>query len=170
MKKNLLFVVAFILSASFCYGQTGNNQVSVGAETNFFLSNGFSDIYNPGIGGNVKGLYGIGDASQLTLTSGYTWYGGKSSSQFGDQTLSLIPILAGYRYNLKSAFYGEGQAGLGILTTKIPGFSFSQTNFAAAINVGYVYKGFDVSVRYYTEGDVVSLAAIRLAYNFSLGK
>ncbi len=170
MKKNLSLIVAFILSASFCYAQKGNNQISVGVETNFFLSNGYSSIYNPGLGGNVKGLYGLGDASQVTLTTGYTWYSGKSSSQYGNQSLGLIPILAGYRYNLKSGFYGEGQAGLAILRTSIPGFSFSQTNFAAAINAGYVYKGFDASIRYYTEGDVISLFAIRLAYNFSLGK
>ncbi|HVS94662.1 MAG TPA: outer membrane beta-barrel protein [Mucilaginibacter sp.] len=169
MKKILLILLAFILSATFCCAQTGNNQVGVGVETNLLLSNGYSDIYHPGIGGNLKGLYGIGDASQLTLTAGYNSFGGKSSSQFGDQTLSLIPVQAGYRYNLKSGLYGEGQAGVGILTTKVTGFSFSQTNFAAAIGVGYTINGFDASIRYYTEFDVISTFAVRIAYNFSLG-
>jgi hypothetical protein len=169
MKKSLFTLLAFILSAAVCYAQKGNNQVSVGIETNLPLSNGYSDIYHPGIGGNLKGLYGLGDAGQLTLTAGYNSFSGKSSSEFGDQTLSLIPIMAGYRYNLKSGLYGEGQAGVGILTTKVTGFSFSQTDFAAAINVGYTIKGFDASIRYYTEGDVFSSFAVRLAYNFSLG-
>jgi len=162
-------LLAFALSAAACYAQTGNNQVSIGAETNFPLGNGYSAIYHPGIGGNVKGLYGIGDAAQLTFTIGYNSFSGKSSSEFGKQTLSLLPIQAGYRYNLKSDFYAEGQAGVGILTTKIPGFSYSQTNFAAAINVGHTFGGFDASIRYYTEFDVFSSFAIRLAYNIPLG-
>ena len=170
MERKLLVMCMLMVSASLCFAQSGNNQLSIGVETNFFLSNGYSSIYNPGIGGNLKGLYGVGDAGQITLTSGYTSYSGKSGSQFGDQTLSLIPILAGYRYNLKSGLYAEGQAGLGILDTKAAGYSFSQSNFAGALNVGYTYNGLDVSFRYYSEGDVISLFAIRLAYNFSLGR
>ncbi len=168
MKKILLSLAVIVFVSNFCFAQTGNNQISLGAEVNFFASNGYSSIYNPGIGGNLKGLYGIGDASQLTLTGAYSSFSGKSSSTFGDQTLSLLPILAGYRYNLKSGIYGEAQAGLAILTTKVTGASYSQTNFGGAINIGYVIHGFDVSARYYTEGDVLSTFAIRLAYNFSL--
>ncbi|HEY8780033.1 MAG TPA: hypothetical protein VIM16_00300 [Mucilaginibacter sp.] len=168
MKKILLLLVVNIFVFNCCFSQTGNNQISVGAEVNFLASNGYSTIYNPGIGGNLKGMYGIGSASQLTLTGAYSSFSGKSSSTYGDQTLSLLPILAGYRYNLSNGFYGEGQAGLAILTTKATGFSFSQTNFAAAINVGYVIHGFDIGARYYTEGDVISTFAVRLAYNFSL--
>jgi hypothetical protein len=168
MKKILLSLLVVVFVSTCCFAQKGNNQISVGAEVNFLASNGYSSIYNPGIGGNLKGMYGIGDASQLTITGAYSSFSGKSSSAFGDQTLSLLPILAGYRYNLKNGFYGEGQAGLAILTTKVTGFSFSQTNFAAAINIGYVTHGFDLSARYYTEGDVISTFAVRLAYNFSL--
>lgn len=168
MKKILLLLGVFILVGNYCFAQKGNNQISVGAEVNFLASNGYSSIYNPGIGGNLKGLYGIGDASQLTLSGAFSSFSGKSSSTYGDQTLTLMPFLAGYRYNLKGGIYGEGQAGLAILTTKVTGFSYSQTNFAAAINVGYVIHGFDISARYYTEGDVISAFAIRLAYNFSL--
>jgi len=168
MKKLLLSTIAVVLLSNYCFAQTGNNQLGIGVEVNILASNGYSDIYHPGIGGNLKGLYGIGTASQLTLTAGYSSFGGKSSSQYGDQTLSLLPILAGYRYNLTGGLYGEGQVGAAILTTKASGFSYSQTNFAAAINVGYVTHGFDISARYYTEGDVISTFAVRLGYNFSL--
>ena len=170
MKKALFITLAALFSAVCTYAQTGNNQVSIGIETNLFLKSGYSNIYNPGIGGNLKGLYGIQDASQLTLTAGYSSFSGKSSSQYGDQNLSLLPVLAGYRYNLKNGLYAEGQVGLAILRTKAGDFSFSQTNFAAALNVGYTIKGFDASIRYYTEGDVISTFAVRLAYNFSLSK
>ncbi|MGZ3751035.1 MAG: hypothetical protein ACXVA2_09440 [Mucilaginibacter sp.] len=168
MKKILLILAFIIFAFNCCFAQKGNNQISIGAEVNFLASNGYSTIYNPGIGGNLKGLYGIGSASQLTISGAFSSFSGKSSSTYGDQTLTLLPVLAGYRYNLTNGLYGEGQAGLAILTTKATGFSFSQTNFAAAINVGYVIHGFDISARYYTEGDVVSTFAVRLAYNFSL--
>ncbi|CAN5444478.1 hypothetical protein BH09BAC6_BH09BAC6_07880 [soil metagenome] len=168
MKKIVLLIAVNIFAFGYCFAQKGNNQIGIGAEVNFFASNGYSSIYNPGIGGNVKGLYGIGSASQLTLGAAFSSFSGKSSSIYGNQTLSLVPILAGYRYNLKSGFYGEAQAGLALLTTKATGDSFTQTNFAAAINIGYVTHGFDISARYYTEGDVISTVAFRLAYNFSL--
>jgi hypothetical protein len=151
--------------------QSGNNQISIGAETDFTLTNGYSDIYHPGLGGNIKGLYGIGTApQQLMLTADYVTFSGKSSSTYGNQRLSLIPIQAGYRYNLSSGFYGELQAGVGMLGTHADSVTFTQTNFAAAADIGYDYKGLDLSVRYYTEGDVISIFAIRLAYNISLGR
>ncbi len=168
MKKILLLLAVIIFVCNWCSAQTGNNQIGVGAEVNFLASNGYSSIYNPGIGGNLKGLYGVGRAGQLTISGAYSSFSGKSSSTYGDQTLSLLPVLAGYRYNLKNGFYGEGQAGLAILTTKTTGLSYSQTNFAAAVNIGYLIHGFDISARYYTEGDVISAFAVRLAYNFSL--
>lgn len=168
MKKILLSLTSIIFVCNCCIAQKGNNQISVGAEVNFLASNGYSSIYNPGIGGGIKGLYGLGDAGQLTLSGAYSSFSGKSSSTYGDQTLNLLPILAGYRYNLKSGLYFEGQAGLAVLTTKASGFSFSQTNFAAAANIGYTMDGFDISARYYTEGDVISTFALRLAYNFTL--
>jgi hypothetical protein len=168
MKKILLLLAVIIFVCNRSFAQSGNNQISVGAEVNFLASNGYSSIYNPGIGGNLKGLYGIGSASQLTITGAFSSFSGKSSSTYGNQTLTLLPVLAGYRYNLKNGVYGEGQAGLAVLTTKASGFSYAQTNFAAAINIGYVIHGFDISARYYTEGDVISTFAVRLAYNFSL--
>ena len=168
MKKILLSLPFIIFGFNCCFAQTGNNQISIGAEVNFLASNGYSSIYNPGIGGGLKGLYGIGNASQLTLSGAFSSFSGKSSSAYGDQTLTLLPVLAGYRYNLKGGVYFEGQAGRASLTTKASGFSFSQTNFAAAINIGYAIHGFDISARYYTEGDVVSTFAVRLAYNINL--
>src|SRR5476651_2663072 len=129
MKKILFSITAIFLLSGYCFAQTGNNQVGIGAEADFLLGPSYSNAYNIGFGGNVKGLYGVGTAGQLTLTAGYSSYGGKSGTIFSTQTLSLVPILAGYRYNLASNFYGEVQAGVGILTTSATGFSFSQTNF-----------------------------------------
>src|ERR1700710_3126565 len=102
MKKILLSLALVISACSYCSAQTGTIQLAIGAEVNFLASNGYSTIYNPGIGGNLKGLYGLGSSSQLTLTAAYSSFSGKSSSAYGDQMLSLLPVLAGYRYNLAS--------------------------------------------------------------------
>lgn len=167
MKKNLLTAIAVLL-AHFCFAQSGKIAIGIGAEFDPLANQSYSSIYKAGFGGNLKGLYGVGSRGQITLTAGYLSFGGKSGVQYGDQTLSLIPVLAGYRYNFEGGLYGELQAGMGSLTTKASGFSFNQTNFAAALNIGYVYNNFDFSARYYTEGDVISMFALRIGYNFSI--
>jgi hypothetical protein len=167
MKTILIALGVFLGTTIYYYGQTGNNQIGVGAEGDFLMGS-YSSAYNVGFGGNLKGLFGVGQSGQISLTAGYSSFSSKSGTIFAGQTLSLVPILAGYRYNTSNGFYGEPQIGVGILTTKVPGASYSQTNFAGSLNVGYVTNGFDVSLRYYTEGDVISMFAIRLGYNFSL--
>ena len=168
MKKYFLGIIAFFLFTGYCSAQAGNNSVGIGAEVNFLASNGYSSFYNPGVGGNIKGMYGI-NPGQITLTAGYSSFSSKSGTVAAGQTLSLLPIQAGYRYTFSQGLYLEPQLGVGILRTKYDGGSFSQTNFAGSLNVGYTVDGFDFSVRYYTEGDVVSAFAIRVGYNFSLG-
>ena len=168
MKKILFTLAAFIFSFGLCHAQTGNNAVSIGVEPDFLLGS-YTSYYGVGIGGNVKGMLGVGSGmGQLTLTGGYSTFSSKSGTAAAGQTLSLVPILAGYRQSCKSGFYGEAQAGLGILGTKYTGGSFSQTNFSGAINAGYCQNNFDFSVRYNTEGDVISLFALRVAYNIPL--
>lgn len=111
MKKILLSIVSFVLLVNCCFAQKGNNQIGIGAEADIPL--GSYSGYNMGFGGNVKGLYGIGAVAQLTLTAGYSSFSSKSGSIYQGQTLSLLPILAGYRYNLVSGLYGEAQTGFG---------------------------------------------------------
>jgi len=106
--------------------------------------------------------------AQLTLTVGYSSFQGKSGTIFyTNQTLSLLPVLAGYRYNLPEHLYAEGQAGVGLLTQQSPGYSYTQTNAAAALSAGVIMDGFDLSALIYTEGHVMNQFAIKLAYNFS---
>jgi hypothetical protein len=169
MKRILFLMAAFILTAGYCSAQTGNNQISVGAEGDFFISN-LNSAYGVGFGGNVKGMFGVGTAGQVTLTAGYSSFGGKSGTVFSNQTFSMIPILAGYRQNFKGGLYLEPQAGVTINTTHFNGGTFSETEFGAGLNVGYATNGFDVSARYFSEGDVFGMFAVRVAYNFSLGK
>ena len=171
MKRIVLSIAAMIMFSACCFAQAGNNQVSVGASADFLLGPGYRAAYNVGFGGNAKGLYGLGTNGQATLTIAYSSFSGKSGTGYFDysnQTLSLLPILVGYRYNLPNHFYGEGQVGIGFLDQHAPSYSNNQTNPAAAVSAGVTMDGFDLSARFYTEGSVMNQFAIRLAYNFSL--
>jgi hypothetical protein len=106
--------------------------------------------------------------AQLTLTVAYSSFRGKSGKLlYANQTLSLLPVLAGYRYNLPEHLYVEGQAGVGLLTQHSPGYTYTQTNPAAGFSAGVIMDGFDLSALIYTEGHVMNEFAIKLAYNFS---
>jgi hypothetical protein len=167
--KKIYFVSLCLFAFSFVsVAQKGNNEIGIGAELNVPLGQ-LGDAYSAGFGGSVKGLYGVGTAGQLTLTVGYSGFKGKSGTLYKDQKFSLLPVLLGYRHHF-SSFYVEPQVGVTTDKTKIPGFTFSETKFTAALNVGYLIQGFDLSLRYHTEGDVLSLFAVRAGYNFPLGK
>ncbi len=168
MKRIVLSVATMILFSGYCYAQAGNNQVGVGGSADFLLGPGYRAAYNIGFGGNIKALYGLGEKAQVTLTVAYSSFGGKSGTLFfANQTLSLLPILAGYRYNLPEHLYVEGQAGVGLLAQHSPGYTYTQTNPAAGFSAGVIMDGFDLSGRIYTEGNVMNQFAIKLAYNFS---
>ena len=173
MRRFFLFAAFTLAITMTTFAQAGNNQVGIGAELNVPLGS-FGDAYKTGFGGTIKGLYGIGKAGQGTLTLGYSSFKGKSETSFGysyeGQTFSMVPILAGYRHHF-TGFYLEPQLGVTINGTKASGIKVeSMTKFAAALNAGYEIKGLDLSLRYHTEGDVLSLFAARIAYNINLGK
>jgi hypothetical protein len=173
MRRLLLFAALILAVSMTTFAQQGNNQVGIGAELNVPLGS-FGDAYKTGFGGTIKGLYGIGKAGQLTFTTGYSAFKGKSETSFGysyeGQTFSMVPLLAGYRHHF-TGFYLEPQLGVTINGTKASGIKVeSMTKFAAALNVGYEIKGLDLSLRYHTEGDVLSLFAARVGYNLNLGK
>jgi hypothetical protein len=172
MKKILLSIFACMLFAGYASAQTGNNQISVGPQVEFFLGD-YGNAYNTGFGGNIKGLLGVGTSGQISLSSGYTSFSGKGSL-YSNQTFSVIPIMAGYRWNSKSGFYINPQVGVTINSSHFSGSAaslgtYSQTQFGAQLDVGYATNNFDFSVHYLSEGDVFSLFGIKVAYNIPLG-
>jgi hypothetical protein len=171
MKKILLSIFAFMLFAGYASAQTGNNQISIGPQVEFFLGD-YANFYNTGFGGNIKGLLGVGDSGQISLSTGYTAFGGKGEA--ANQTFSIIPIMAGYRANFKGGFYINPQVGVTINSSHFSGNAaslgtYSQTEFGAQLDLGYTTNGFDFSVHYLNEGDVFSLFGIKVAYNIPLG-
>ncbi|MBL7745324.1 MAG: outer membrane beta-barrel protein [Chitinophagaceae bacterium] len=177
MKRVYVFILGAVLFSASGFAQKGNNQVGVAAELGLPTGD-FGDFSKAGIGGSVKGLYGIGKAGQITLTTGILSFRAKSEFEEALEadkiTQTVIPILAGYRHNF-SGFYAEPQVGYGIYGAKIKGGIFdskdSEGAFTWAIGVGYVVKGFEVGARYqsgHKDGDSNALIGFRVGYNFSL--
>ena len=176
MRKVFLTAAAVIAIASASFSQTGKNQIGVGAEVGIRTTSGAGTAF----GGTVKYLHGIGNAGQLTLTTG-ALFQTESETDPDDGTkasvtLRQIPVLLGYRHNFEG-FYVEPQLGymsshvsikLGGL--KLPGLSSGA--FAYGVGGGYAFaNGLDlgVSFRNTAETGATGMIAFRAGYNFSLG-
>ncbi len=174
--KNLILSTALLVTAFFSAdAQKGNNQISVAAEVGLPIGD-FGDGFKTGFGGSVKGLFGVGNSGQFTLTTGYSEYKVKNSSDEMGLSIGIIPILAGYRLSM-NGFYVEPQLGYGVYAAKIKfeGDRISSSNgvFTYAAGVGYAKNKIDFGVRYQSgteDGDNISLVGIHFGYNFSLGR
>ena len=174
-------ILSSVFAFSFAsHAQKGNNQIGVAFETGIPTGD-FGKVSNLGFGSSVKGLYGIGTAGQLTLTAGFSSFSTKDKYlESGEKaSLSIIPIMAGYRHNI-SQFFIEPQLGIGIYNSHdsyegSDPVNVSQSAFTWAIGAGYHIKKFDLGVRYQSgkksEWDnSIGLVGIHIGYNFSLGK
>ncbi|MDP4264555.1 MAG: outer membrane beta-barrel protein [Bacteroidota bacterium] len=177
MKRIYVVILGMILFSACGFAQKGNNQVGVSAEL-AVPTGDFNDYGKAGFGGIVKGLYGIGSAGQITLTSGYLSFSAKneykSLLEADKISLSIIPILAGYRHHFGD-FYAEPQVGYGIYKSRIKGGFYDSKNsegaFTWAAGVGYVFKELEVGVRYqsgHKDGTSTALFGLHIGYNFSL--
>jgi hypothetical protein len=175
--KKVFLAICIATVSSISYGQKGNNQIGVGADVGFPISD-FGDRAQVGFGGYVKGLFGIGEAGQITLTSGYTTYSAKTIVKTGlgadKVSYSIIPVLAGYRHNF-DGFYAEPQVGYGSYGSKVKGGIFDGSSsggaFTWAVGFGFAKNGFDIGARYqsgHDDGTTIAVAAVRVGYNFSL--
>jgi hypothetical protein len=178
MKKSILFTLLFVSFIITSYAQKGNNQVGIAGEIGFPAGH-FDNDFNTGFGGSLKGLWGIGKNDQLTFTTGYTYYKAKGqlTTFFPKAYSSIIPFLAGYRFN-KSGFYAEPQIGFGLYRLKIGdyyGGKNSETDgaFTYGIGVGFVSHGIDAGVRYQEAkkgSDDITIIGVHIGYNISFRK
>ena len=176
MKKTLFSLAIGIIVSLAAHAQSGNNQIGVGAEAGIPTGKGASETTKIGIGGSVKALFGVGSSGQITLTSGYMSFGGKNLPDGYKATLTVIPVLAGYRQNF-GGFYVEPQAGVGFLKQKesYQGENGAEkaTKLTWAVGAGYVInKNIDLGARYQRsefEDGSISLVGIKVAYNIPIG-
>jgi hypothetical protein len=145
--RSILYFLAFILIANNTKAQKGSNLISMGIETGIPV---WRD--DAGIGGSIKGLYGIGETGQITLSLHYyKLHTTAGSFDFGTQKTKLLPVLIGYRKNFNQ-FYLEPQIGYGLFEVNRTEGSNHRTSsrnaMFYAINSGWRFKVFDIGLRY----------------------
>jgi hypothetical protein len=178
--KQLSLAIALLIISLTGYSQKGNNQLGLGVDIGIPTGD-FGTLANVGFGGYAKGLFGVGTAGQLTLTTGYSVFKVKEDFQVAagvdKLNLRILPFLFGYRHNFKG-FYIEPQAGYGIFSAKASVGSVSATEsngaFTWATGIGAALKnGFDFGVRYSSatqDGSTDSWVGIHFGYNISFKK
>jgi hypothetical protein len=174
MKKLVLAIFGMVAIGATAFAQKGNNQVSPGAE--FVLPTGDAgDATSVGFGVTVKGLYGVGEAGQITFTTGYLIAAGKKEYKellgADKLTSSMIPLLAGYRHHF-NGFFAEPQIGYGIYSAKIKGGDYDMKDshgaFTWAIGGGYIFNQFEAGIRFqsaHKDGGSSGLVGLRFGYN-----
>jgi hypothetical protein len=170
MRKVLFsLAVAFIVSFA-ARAQSGTIKIGIGGEAALPTGDAASMV-KTGIGGSAKALFGIGNAGQISFTTGYNTFSGKDLPKGDKATLSMIPFMAGYRQNF-GGFYVEPQAGIGMMKAKETYEGESKTNsatrFTWAAGIGYIISNVDLGIRYQSyesEGGHFGFAGVKLAYN-----
>ncbi len=178
--KKLLVIVLFGACVIWTASAQEKGSIHVGAGVDVGLPLGdFSEGYGVGIGASAKGMYGISNEGQATLTLGFLRFGMKDGSDMVSGSTMLIPVLAGYRHRFGD-LYGEGQVGLTTVrtTVKVNGEgignfsgSSSSTHLGYGAGVGYLMDAWDIGLRFQGvsgDGGNLNFVALRVGYNFQL--
>jgi len=162
MKKLLLLLFVFAaMSASAQF------RGSLGLE----LGKPMIDEVGVGIGISAAGEYGLSENMGITATLGYIYV----TNDMDDVSTSIIPIMAGFKYYMKSnesGIYGHAQLGLQTLRVSMGELSLSTSNFAFGLGGGYmINSNIDIGLSYtYTLGsdksDGFGYIGLRAAYWF----
>ena len=174
MRKNYMVLLATILITAGSFAQKGTTFIGAGAD--LVLPSGVSaDYFKTGFGFYAKGLFGVGTAGQITVTSGYAGFKTTIPTEIASSSGRLIPILLGYRHNF-TGFFVEPQVGYSVLGITVDDgfdtYTDSDGGFTWAAGIGYVFNNkVEVSGRYQASskgGETDAFFGLRLGYNFSL--
>lgn len=166
MKK--LFFISALTAVSFAgnaQNQTGKPlKFSIGLEAALPLGT-FADDFSFGIGGSAQADYSVAEKLALTLNAGYISFSGKTISGYKTPSIGLIPVLAGFKYDLTPQLYGSAQLGVTFSDQKGAGSIFTY-----APGLGYKFtENFDALLKYtgYSDkGGTSSTVGLRIAYTF----
>jgi hypothetical protein len=174
MRKNYMVLLATILITAGSFAQKGTTFIGAGGD--LVLPSGVSaDYFKTGMGFYAKGLFGVGTAGQITVTSGYAGFKTTIPTDIASSSGRLIPLLLGYRHNF-NGFFVEPQVGYSILGITVSDggdyYTNSDGGFTWAAGIGYVFNNkVEVSGRYQASskgGETDAFFGLRLGYNFSL--
>jgi len=173
MKKIFLAItgIAFF-SGAFAQKETENNfRFSVGPEFGFAIGK-FNTTHSIGIGGTIQGEYNVSagaNATNITLTTGYISYAGKSAGAgIKFKAAGILPLKAGVKYFLSEGFYGAAQLGAGFFNngggtafayTPMVGYEFN-TKSGKAVDASLKYDGYSIN------SSTLGSIGFRLAYRF----
>ncbi|MES1221637.1 MAG: outer membrane beta-barrel protein [Bacteroidota bacterium] len=172
MKRKSLLLY-FIIISSICYSQQGTFKVGIGVDMIVPGNSEFRNDFKTGVGGYLKGLYGVGEMGQITFITGYS---SLKQKQVLKNTFTSIPLLLGYRFFIKG-FYIEPQAGYSINQYKNKtSYAFADhinlpSAFTWAAGIGYEIRNLDIGIHYksaHLNGQGFSLWEFHMGYNFSL--
>ncbi|WP_262249081.1 hypothetical protein [Parapedobacter soli] len=179
--KKLVFIIA-LTTCTYITASAQKGDIHIGAGVDIGLPIGnFGDGYGIGFGASAKGLYGISEAGQVTLTLGFLRFGMKDDSDLVSGSTTLIPFLPGYRHRFGN-LYAEGQVGLTVLRTSIKfedndyglgnlAGSSSATHLGYGIGGGYLIGPWDLGLRFQGvsgTGGSLDFIGAKIAYNFQL--
>lgn len=173
MNKTTFFGLIFILLSWQSLAQQGSFQLNLGFDAGITLNDYYRSQFPAGFGASLKGLLETSGTGELSLTGNYLYFPLDSSIPLptGENlSLHLIPVLAGYRLNFQP-FFLEPQLGGALLINRFKNapvtYSDSQVEFAFAMELGYVLRSMELSLRYQHAGPSpfhLGLLGIRAAY------
>lgn len=175
MKKFYVVVLATVLFSTGALAQKGSNSIGFGGDLSLPTSD-FGHVFNTGIGVYAKSMFGVGKSpGQVTFTSGYISFREKGVWEDYTTTVSIIPLLIGYRHNF-SGFFVEPQLGYGVYGTKYSGeevnYAVSEGAITWAANIGYIFnQKIEISARFQNgskQGNTAGMFGLRAGYNFAL--
>lgn len=178
MKKVTLLLLALTTYCGVSFAQS-NFSFNIGVDGALPVGD-LSDASKFGVGGTLKGFYGLTEESKLGLNVGYIHFPGKDNNDMIKVKSALIPILVDYRYHFQN-LYVEPQAGVTVVTSKVKydmdfgegqmsGTEKSNTTaFGYAIGAGVMLNNLDISARYQgasKSGGTLSFIGLRVGYAF----
>jgi hypothetical protein len=174
MKKIYAAMLATVIFCAGAFAQKGNNFIGIGGDLSLPTGQ-FATYYRAGMGGYIKGLFGVGKSGQVTLTTGYSSFKGVANDDV-TRTAGILPLLIGYRANF-NRFFVEPQIGYALYPYKMNSFddgyeTLTGNAFNWAAGIGYVFNNrVEVSARYQNGsngGTTVGFFGLRIGYNISL--
>lgn len=174
MKSFFSIVLFFFATTSFA--QQVKNQFAFGPEI-AFPTGYFGRSYNVGVGSNLRLLLAVNKTGQVGITSGYTSFSAKGSTDQVGARYAVIPVLFGYRHFVNPAFCLEPQAGIGFYNLRVRYMGIKESNtetaFTWAMGAGFYANGFELGLRFQgglTQEIKANQVVLRFNYHLDLKK
>lgn len=181
MKKVSNLLASAAIAAAILFGTNVNAQTTTTAKNadsspwrlGFGVEGGIptGNLHNASsfeLGGSARLQYGLSDAFDLTLTSGYTNYFIKSDARYpgAPSSLGIVPVKVGIKAFFAQNIYFGAEAGAAFETSY-----GSNTKLLLSPAIGWANQHWDVGVNYTNysgQSNSFGSVGLRLAYGFGL--